>query len=46
MILISRRINSEIWIKENMINLGVKLDLFPREWKYMAQTHPGRNLER
>lgn len=26
---------SEIWIKENLINLGVRY-LFPRDWKYMA----------
>lgn len=29
------RIKSEIWIKENMINLGVK-HLLPRHWKYLA----------
>jgi hypothetical protein len=29
------RTNSEIWIKENMINLGVRY-LLPRNWKYMA----------
>lgn len=29
------RTSSEIWIKENMINLGVK-HLLPRDWKYMA----------
>jgi len=29
------RTKSEIWIKENMINLGVK-HLLPRDWKYMA----------
>lgn len=29
------RTHSEIWIKENMINLGVKY-LLPRDWKYMA----------
>jgi hypothetical protein len=29
------RTSSEIWIKENMINLGVR-HLFPRDWKYMA----------
>ena len=28
-------INSEIWIKENLINLGVK-HLLPRDWKYLA----------
>ncbi len=29
------RTNTEIWIKENMINLGVR-HLLPREWKYVA----------
>lgn len=29
------RTRSEIWIKENMINLGVK-HLLPRDWKYLA----------
>ncbi len=29
------RIKSEIWIKENLINLGVK-HLLPSNWKYMA----------
>lgn len=29
------RIGSEIWIKENLINLGVK-HLLPRDWKYVA----------
>ncbi len=29
------RIKSEIWIKENLINLGVK-HLLPKDWKYMA----------
>jgi len=29
------RTHSEIWIKENMINLGVRY-LLPRDWKYMA----------
>lgn len=29
------RTNSEIWIKENMINLGVR-HLLPRDWKYVA----------
>jgi hypothetical protein len=29
------RIKSEIWIKENLINLGVR-HLLPRDWKYMA----------
>lgn len=29
------RINSNAWIKENLINLGVKY-LLPREWKYLA----------
>lgn len=29
------RINSEIWIKENLINLGVA-HLLPRNWRYMA----------
>lgn len=29
------RTRSEIWIKENMINLGVR-HLLPRDWKYMA----------
>jgi hypothetical protein len=29
------RTSSEIWIKENMINLGVKY-LLPRDWRYMA----------
>jgi len=29
------RTNTEIWIKENMINLGVRY-LLPRDWKYMA----------
>lgn len=29
------KIRSEIWIKENMINLGVR-HLFPSDWKYMA----------
>jgi hypothetical protein len=29
------RTNSEIWIKENMINLAVR-DLLPRDWKYVA----------
>lgn len=32
---LSVRIKSEIWIKENMINLAVK-HLLPRDWKYMA----------
>ena len=27
--------DSEIWLKENLINIGVK-NLFPRDWKYMA----------
>jgi len=27
--------NSEIWVKENMINLGVK-HLLPKDWKYVA----------
>lgn len=27
--------NSEIWLKENLINLGVK-HLLPRDWKYLA----------
>lgn len=31
----SVRIDSEIWIKENLINLGVR-HLFPKDWKYMA----------
>jgi hypothetical protein len=29
------RTRSEIWAKENTINLGVR-DLLPRDWKYMA----------
>lgn len=29
------RIKSEIWIKENLINLGVK-HLLPQDWKYLA----------
>lgn len=29
------RTRSEIWIKENMINLGVR-HLLPKDWKYMA----------
>lgn len=29
------RTKSEIWIKENMINLGVR-HLLPRDWKYLA----------
>lgn len=29
------RTNSEIWLKENMINLGVR-HLLPRDWRYMA----------
>jgi hypothetical protein len=29
------RTKSEIWIKENMINLGVR-HLLPRDWRYMA----------
>ena len=29
------RTKSEIWIKENMINLGVR-HLLPREWRYVA----------
>lgn len=29
------RTNSEIWLKENLINIGVK-HLLPRDWKYMA----------
>lgn len=29
------RIKSEIWIKENLINLGVK-HLLPKDWKYLA----------
>ncbi len=29
------RTKSEIWIKENMINLGVR-HLLPRDWKYVA----------
>ena len=29
------RTNTEIWIKENMINLGVR-HLLPRDWRYMA----------
>lgn len=29
------RTSSEIWIKENMINLGVR-HLLPRDWRYMA----------
>lgn len=29
------RTKSEIWIKENMINLGVK-HLLPKDWKYVA----------
>lgn len=29
------RTNSEIWIKENMINLGVR-HLLPKDWKYLA----------
>lgn len=29
------RIKSEIWIKENMLNLGVR-HLLPRDWKYLA----------
>jgi hypothetical protein len=28
-------INDEIWIKENLINIGVE-HLFPHDWKYMA----------
>lgn len=27
--------HSEIWLKENLINIGVK-NLLPRDWKYMA----------
>lgn len=26
---------SELWLKENMLNIGVK-NLFPKDWKYMA----------
>lgn len=29
------RINSNAWVKENLINVGVQ-QLFPRDWKYMA----------
>jgi hypothetical protein len=29
------RTNSEIWIKENLVNLGVR-HLLPRDWKYVA----------
>lgn len=29
------RVNTNAWIKENMINLGVK-HLLPRDWKYLA----------
>lgn len=29
------RIHSEIWVKENLINLGVRY-LLPRDWRYMA----------
>lgn len=29
------RIKSEIWLKENLINIGVK-NLLPKDWKYMA----------
>lgn len=29
------KITSEIWLKENLINLGVK-HLLPKDWKYMA----------
>lgn len=29
------RVNSEIWLKENLINIGVR-NLLPRDWKYMA----------
>lgn len=29
------RTNSEIWIKENMINLGIR-HLLPKDWKYVA----------
>lgn len=29
------RTSQELWLKENMINLGVKR-LFPKDWKYMA----------
>lgn len=29
------RINSEIWVKENLVNLGVRY-LLPKDWKYVA----------
>jgi hypothetical protein len=29
------KIKSEIWLKENLINIGVK-NLLPKDWKYMA----------
>jgi hypothetical protein len=29
------RTNTEVWIKENLINLGVR-HLLPKDWKYMA----------
>lgn len=29
------RIHSEIWLKENLINIGVK-NLLPKNWKYLA----------
>lgn len=29
------RTKSEVWIKENMINIGVR-DLLPHDWKYLA----------
>lgn len=28
-------IDSEIWLKENLINIGIR-DLLPRDWKYVA----------
>lgn len=31
----SVKINSEIWIKENLINIAVKA-MLPKDWKYMA----------
>lgn len=31
----SVKTNSEIWLKENLINLGVR-HLFPKNWKYLA----------